>query len=345
MSPAPHVVPGRLPHEADREVRRMLQRTHINMLKLAILFSAVLCFVLFALPGRSVNQQSDEPLLSLEAARQYMLEMINRDRSTAGLAPVSLEPTATAAAQLHCDAMAKGLFNAHFHPDGSKPVQRYNQVGGLDYVAENSRGLITIPPWEDKLSPDQRFTKSDIEKEQAVYFDEKPPHDGHRLNILDGQHTHVGIGLNMMDCSTPSGQRYRYLISTQEFVNKYGSYKASARSLSRNGSYKLIGKLSAGFQPYAVDIYFEKEPQPIPIEQLRKDQKYNHYENGERKIAWTFLNKDSSGGSLHSKPDGSFEYELKTQPGWKPGLYYVLLWARDQTGKNIPVSIQALPLR
>ncbi len=307
--------------------------------------------------GMSDSLSPPEEQMSLDQARDYMLSLINRDRKKMNVPPVALDPVATKAAQWHCDEMARGLFNAHFHPDGKKPVQRYNESGGLDYVAENSRGLVPQPPWSAKLSADQRFSRDAIDKEQSVYFDEKPPRDGHRLNILDPQHTHVGIALNMMDCLTPGADTARYLISTQEFLNKYGSFSASTNRLSKGTRYVLTGELDSGMAPYAVDVYREALPEPVSVKVLQRDRQYNHYTNGSEKIASIFPAAGSAAtASLRSSgadPPGklsvtarSFRFECSPAAKWKSGLYYFLVWARKQgASAPVPVSVHAVPLQ
>ena len=60
--------------------------------------------------------------LSLDEARLYLVGLINRDRASGGLRPVTLDPgPATAAAQSHADDMAAHGYLGHWGSDGSVP--------------------------------------------------------------------------------------------------------------------------------------------------------------------------------------------------------------------------------
>jgi len=67
---------------------------------------------------------------------EYALELINKDRRTAGLDPVVLNYNK--AAQLHAEDMLDNLFLSHWGTDGFKPYMRYTAGGGINYEVENS---------------------------------------------------------------------------------------------------------------------------------------------------------------------------------------------------------------
>src|SRR5689334_15351400 len=75
--------------------------------------------------------------LTLDEARQYMLELVNRDRAALGLKPVRLDPLAAAAGQKHADEMAVNRYMAHWDLAGKLPDQRYTELGGIHHVQEN----------------------------------------------------------------------------------------------------------------------------------------------------------------------------------------------------------------
>lgn len=153
--------------------------------------------------------------LPLDDARQYVLDLINRDRAEEGLEPVELDDTANRAAQRHSDDMARHGFTAHFGSDGSVPEQRYTEAGGEDMAQENAACFFDGVLRE--LDPDPLFSPDELEKIEYAFISEVPPNDGHRRNILKPIHNKVGIGL-----SKPKD--IKELCMAQEFVDDYGDY-------------------------------------------------------------------------------------------------------------------------
>ncbi len=173
-------------------------------------------------PLTSARAELGEPAaarLSLDQARYYMLELINRDRATHGLRPVALDPVASEAGQRHAQEMASHRYLAHWNIAGESPQQRYARAGGREAVAENAYLLQgsyggTSPRRLD-LDPTPYFSRYELERIERSYMSEAPPNDGHRRNILDPSHTHVGIAL------AKAGDSNAYTVTnTQEFVDR-----------------------------------------------------------------------------------------------------------------------------
>src|SRR2546421_8853587 len=93
-------------------------RTTVFTTALVARFSALIS--LACLPSLA-SAQSDQETLTLDRARQYMLELINRDRAAKHLAAVKLDLVATAAGQKHADEMAAQQYLAHWNLDGKLP--------------------------------------------------------------------------------------------------------------------------------------------------------------------------------------------------------------------------------
>jgi uncharacterized protein YkwD len=156
-------------------------------------------------------------LLNLEQARQYVLKLVNHDRAEYGLSPVTLDDVATRAGQRHADDMAKAGYTAHWGTDGSVPEQRYSEAGGADFVQENAGCLADGKA--RTLEPAPHFTAQQLERVEHAFMDEKPPHDGHRKNILKPSHSTLGVGV-----SKPIAVDLACL--SQEFVDDFGDYGA-----------------------------------------------------------------------------------------------------------------------
>jgi hypothetical protein len=299
--------------------------------------------------GASSSSGAQEPRMNLEQARSYWLSLVNRDRAAHGVGPVQLDPIANKAAQWHSDAMAKDLFNSHWHPDGMKPQQRYTQSGGMDYDAENSHGSAPQAVLKSTVAAEQTFTAAEIEAEEQCYFDEKPPHDGHRLNILEKQRTHVGIGITLLSLdSEGGGSHFRQLTSSQEFINRYGGYVVSANELKPNVPFQFGGVVWPPFNVYEISVMRENFQEPISMDVLSLQTTgpfHGSYSGPKEKVVTVFPLSYGQKPNAHLQVSGTkFLYELVPERGWKPGLYYVLLWVRDGNNNSVPASMRVLPL-
>ena len=119
-----------------------------------------------------------------------MLELVNRERAAAGLAPLAPDPELTEVARAHStDMFARGYFS-HITPEGRSPFDRMNAAGVKYQTAGENLALApTLPIAHNGLmnSP------------------------GHRANILRPEFGRVGIGI--MDGGA------RGLMVTQNFRN------------------------------------------------------------------------------------------------------------------------------
>src|SRR5436309_1381667 len=85
--------------------RLSLSRVAVRMAACALIMCAVV----------RATAQRDDDALTLDQARQYMLELINRDRAAKRLVPVMLDPVATSAGQKHAEEMAAYKYLAHWN--------------------------------------------------------------------------------------------------------------------------------------------------------------------------------------------------------------------------------------
>ena len=114
-----------------------------------------------------------------------VLELVNQQRSRAGLTPLTLNSQLTAAAQGHSQDMADHNFMAHNGSDGSSPFDRMKRAGyhfssaGENVAAGQSTPLDAMSSW----------------------MNETPPNDGHRRNILSPNFREIGIGYAFSDAT------------------------------------------------------------------------------------------------------------------------------------------------
>ncbi len=291
-----------------------------------------------------VTDEAAGNLMTLEEARVYWLELINRDRKSHKAKPVQLDETATKAGQYHADEMAEKHFNAHWHPDGSKPPERYTECGGLDFVAENSHGYHPHPGFfAGPPTREQLFSRKEVEEEEAVYV--KSP--GHLKNIIEPGHTHVGLGLKKIDYwYGADGEHMPKLVSAQEFIDDYGDYTLSARKLDEAQKFVMDGELKSSVKFYSVELRREDMPRPVSLVELNDKSKYNSYIAPGGDIVATFFPppfEQVPEGTV--KTDGhKFHCEFTPPASWKAGLYYVTVWCKAE-GDNSPMPVAMSTLR
>lgn len=268
--------------------------------------------------------------LTLEQARLFMLSLINLDRTKHKLRPVALDPIACAAGQRHTDEMVIVGYHGHWDLLGRKPDQRYTESGGMHVVGENvcytgghnDAGVF-------KLVKDHLFFKSDLVTPQSLFMGEKPPDDGHKLQILTPEHTHVGIGLSYSEADSGEDR----VALTQEFVNKYGDYSKVPTAFDGK-PIVVSGSLFPGIQVDSVE--FRWEPPPTPMTRLELNNTHSYCVPS--KVVEDFL------------PDVRMKVWMKgnrqqfsTPPiqmnSWKPGLYYILVWATTSSSKHKEVIL------
>jgi uncharacterized protein YkwD len=136
------------------------------------------------LPYRVENTR---PVPSLET---QMLEMINQERTSRGLAPLKPDPELTEVARRHsADMFARGYFS-HYTPEGEDPFDRMRDAGVRFRIAGENLAL----------APTLQIAHTGLMNSP-----------GHRENILRPQFGRVGIGIM-------TGGR-RGLMVSQEFRN------------------------------------------------------------------------------------------------------------------------------
>jgi uncharacterized protein YkwD len=211
-----------------------------------------------AAPAPSAPRQAVEAL-DLEAARAYVLELVNRIRTEHGLELVVRDETAERAAQAHAEDMGHFGYTAHWGSDGSVPEERYTRAGGVHFVQENAACFFDGE--QRALDPAARFSGSVLEQIQAAFVGEQPPHDGHRRNILNAEHTGLGIGL-----AQPANVALPCL--TQEFIDVRGEY-APLPARARIGQVvRIAGELHEAVTFGGVGLSRIEPRRPIDVTRL-----------------------------------------------------------------------------
>jgi uncharacterized protein YkwD len=172
--------------------------------------------------------------LNLKQAREYVLGLVNRDRADLGLETVEHDEPAERAGQGHAEDMVRHGYTAHWGSDGSVPEQRYTEAGGEHFVQENAGCFFDAQTRE--LDQNPMFDAAELEKVQTAFMSEKPPHDGHRQNIIKPVHNRFGVGL-------AKAVGLSNVCMSQEFVDAYGEYGELPREAKAGQKLEIEGEV------------------------------------------------------------------------------------------------------
>ncbi len=117
------------------------------------------------------------------------LDLINRSRAAEGLSLVAWDDAAAQVAQAHAEDMLAGPFFSHWNRDGYGPEHRAALTAGMtDAVFENIHSS-----WRTnngQPAPILDWPQRVLDAQEGLMNS-----PGHRRNIMDPAHTHVGVGI------------------------------------------------------------------------------------------------------------------------------------------------------
>jgi hypothetical protein len=269
-------------------------------------------------PAAAVGTSPDGRL-SLDEARQYLVGLINRDRASGGLRPVTLDPgPPTAAAQAHADDMAAHGYLGHWGTDGSVPESRLTAAGGSGMDLENA--LCFTDEVARPVDPAARIDPRELDKAEAMFFHEVPPNDGHRKNILRPWHVHVGIGI-AQPRATP-GEIAGPCVA-EELVDDYGTYGPLPARARLGETVHVEGEVHGAPTFAGVGLARTDVPTPLSVHDANARRSYpvptpyaTYWPHGFRTPKEVAVTK------------GHFTIDLPLSDQGKPGLYEVSIWAR-----------------
>lgn len=271
-------------------------------------------------PGRASSApvvRPEGPLTAEEAGR-YVLSLVNRDRAEAGLGPVEWDDVAERAAARHVEDMTRNGYAGHWGTDGSVPEERYTRAGGVHLVQENAACFSDAERRE--LEPEAKFDAAALEKIQAAFMAEKPPHDGHRKNILKKWHTKVGVAV-----ARPVGISQPCLV--QEFVDEYGSYGELPKSVKAGQVVTVSGEVRAPATFGGVGISRIDPAKPIAVKELLERSSYPMPEPFELHLTPGFQIPGSRGKQPKPVSVSGKRFTIDVPLRGRPGRYGVSVWA------------------
>ncbi len=288
-------------------------------------------------PGMAPAPRTPGATLTMEQAKKYMVELINRDRASIGLGPVALDPgAASRAGQRHADDMAAHGYTGHFGTDGSVPEQRYTEAGGVDMVLENASCFVDERGRALDAAP--RIDAKAVEEVERLFFGEKPPNDGHRRNILTPRHDKVGIGMAQPRATAtevPSP------CVAQEFVDACGTYSPAPRQMRLGAALHVEGAISAPATFAGVGLARLDAPSPIDVAELNRRHSYA--------IPAPYQSYWPAGYEtpIVVQTAGSrFAVDVPVSDGGKRGMYELSIWAKVPTAPElVMVSLRTILVR
>jgi uncharacterized protein YkwD len=255
------------------------------------------------------------------AARQAVVQRISADRAAVGLPAVEYDLLSSQVSDQHCQEMAANGYLSHWNLRGLLPYHRYHFAGGRDYIQENLSRLTIISAQPDPISTAPEDIQIHLLNAHQRYIDETPPLDGHRKNVLNPGHTHVGIGLAVSGGNFTMGE---------EFINRYVELETLPETLPRS-SIRIEGEvLNKEFGPYYCVLFYEGWPQTRTAEALNRTYAYEDMtgEIAGRVPPWEISFNPSSS---HFRFDLSFK-------NMGPGYYHMAFWVRRPV-RSIPYSL------
>lgn len=129
------------------------------------------------------------PSAGLSAAAQQVLALINQARSQAGLPAYTVSSGLDTSAARHTTVMAAGCGLSHQCP-GEPALGARETAAGVHWTAAGEN----IGEGGPVAGSTAAIAQMAVGLTQSM-LDEKPPDDGHRLNILSSAFTHVGISV------------------------------------------------------------------------------------------------------------------------------------------------------
>lgn len=230
------------------------------------------------------------------------LARINRERSKYGAHPVEFDIFASRVANKHCKEMAERRYSSHWNEKGEKPYHRYAFAGGVNHVIENLYSA-TIT---GKRSESPDIIKALLEDANKTFMSEPIGADGHKKNIINPFHTHLGTGMAI------AGGEFRY---AQEFVDKYIEFDNFDSDIGSKKKIRISGKIipdDVGI--YSVIVYGETlSPKSVP--ELNAMGVYNDFSSYQPISLWPW-------DLTFDRKKKTFQFELDFN-GKKQAYYYV----------------------
>jgi hypothetical protein len=263
--------------------------------------------------------KDDEEALRLKIGQ---VEIINNSRRKYNAGKVKLDILASRVANKICREAAENNFLGHWNMAGEKPYHRYAFAGGYDHVSENAFGQWTTGSY----LVNSATVTSMMRTGHATFMAEKPPYDGHKINITGKTHNFVGIGYYL------EGSQFRYY---EEFIDRYFDFENIPPEVKADEPFKITVKTQGENYLYYLVVYYEEFPKPVAPPEISKKGSYQDFTSEEyvRMPAWDLAGMRSGN-----------EYRIPLR-FTKEGLYYIQIYSdrKEITGPSSVTTTGKVP--
>lgn len=298
-----------------------------------VIFTWLLLLIsLISLTNNLKAQENSINKSDLIKIKQQIVKAINENRLSSGLNPLELDELASQVGEQHCQEMLSENYFSHWNIAGLKPYMRYSQASGIDAISEN----LSFSEGGVYLNSVERLRGVLVEMHTHM-FNEEPPNDGHRKNILDPHHTHVGIGIVFNE---------NQVKLAEEFISHYVEIRPLPHKVKPGEQIEIKGKVlnPKEYEIARISIFSEPLPTMLTREELNHRGSYSLPEKEDTVLrpilSGNAIYKDDSNGSKLSK--GEIEYEKFSGkfsarysfPKNSKGVYTVVIWVKKQESKQ-----------
>ena len=187
----------------------------------------------------------------------YMLELINKERASVGVPPLTLGGNPVA--QLHADISLEECFSGHWGVDGLKPYMRYSLAGGYQANAENASGSSYCIEASDRFPP--LGNMRDGIRDMMESWMNSP---GHRRNILNRWYSKVNIGLAWDEYNAVGYQHFE-----ADFV-RYAEVPSIENGILSVSGRTINGARFFDREQLDVQVFYDPPPHPLTRGQLSR---------------------------------------------------------------------------
>jgi uncharacterized protein YkwD len=259
-------------------------------------------------------------VISLDAARQLMLQLVNDERAKRKFSQLKPLAQADTLAQQHAGEMAQQHYASHYSLSGLKCEGRWNAMGQTDQVAENMAYY--------EIDHHIYLTPQLVRRMHQHWMDS----ESHRVNLLDPHHTHMGCGFGLAYANGRS-----YVTGVEEFIADYGVCDRLPRQAAPGDTISVHGTLDP---QHAVLRFIGLGSEDLPFTRTVEYQMSHIGGYSPPDVALALVPTQYRGrwsprvdvSRYEVKYDGwSGEYSVSfdIKPQWPPGAYYISAWASE----------------
>jgi hypothetical protein len=290
------------------------------------------------------NHQNGHPddhdstqMLDQKAAEQWVLSLINTERSKSNLPALRWDKHASQAANRHVSDVIRHGLQGSKGSDGSRPEHRYTEAGGKHLVSENV--LCYSDNKARSIANNSRYSKEELrrlhERVRSTFVTKKQA-----TGSLWGKRV-TGVGL-----AIARAEGERELCQVQEYVSEHAQLEPMVRQAHVGQGVKIAGKIAKGLTfglialakiDHAQHKKSVKKSVPLP----------ETYQPIRVFVPVGFRSEDVEQSPVFVQLNHQqFQLELPLVDLPETGMYAVVVYARFPDGTSLePISLRTLEVK